>query len=85
LSSFETRNAGSSFGIEPTLRKENGIVDFHVTSEFLWHTGNTKWQEWEVEKGKQLTVLMPDFYKVSVTTSGVCVPALRRFPQGCQR
>lgn len=51
------------------------MIDFRVVSEFLWHTGDVVWQEWEVEKGKNLTVKMPDFYVISVNGTGVCISA----------
>ena len=70
---FETRNLGSSFEAEATVGEDNQVIDFRVSSEFLWHTGDVVWQEWEVENGKSLTVKMPDFYVVAVNGSGVCI------------
>lgn len=49
------------------------MVDLRFLPELVWHTGDVTWQEWEPEKGKKLTVKMPDFHKISLSTSISCI------------
>jgi len=71
--SFDRRNVGSAFEAQATIREGSRVVEFHVVSEYDWHTGNTVWHQREAENGKKLTISVPDFYQIAVKSSGYSV------------
>lgn len=72
-SMFETRNVGSMLESEPNLGEDGNLIDLRILSEFLWHPGNTVWNEGKDDLGNVSKVVMPDFYKVAINTSITCI------------
>lgn len=66
--SFEPRNVGSSFEIEPTLGYDNKIIDLRFAPEITYHVGNRVWAEWKGEHGNS-PIQMPTFYVLRLSTS----------------
>lgn len=65
---FETRNAGSTFEVEPTISEDDKIVDIRILAQQVWFTGNTIWYEAKDQLGNVNKKSMPDFYKVGINT-----------------
>lgn len=66
--SFETRNLGSSFEIEPTLGANNKIIDLRMAPDIVYHLGNETWSEWKGQYG-DASIRMPTMYTMRMTTS----------------
>jgi len=70
---FETRYLGSNLEVQATATGGARVVDFVVSSTFTWHTGDTVWREWKGMDDANLSIRMPAFYAVEVSTTGVCI------------
>lgn len=69
---FETKNLGSMLEIEPTLGKDNKIIDLRFLPELVYHTGNFTWSE-TTQGEDTFKIQMPDFYKISINTSATLI------------
>ncbi|MES2983355.1 MAG: hypothetical protein V4727_13670 [Verrucomicrobiota bacterium] len=67
-SSFETRNLGSSFEVEPSL-DESGLLSVRFFSKYTWHSGDVIWHESKDPAGNIYKTSMPNFYSISVDAS----------------
>ncbi len=65
--------ASSTLEVEPTLSADNKIIDLRLVPEFVWHTGDTTWQETKDGHGNVVRVQMPNFYSMRLNTSTTCV------------
>ena len=66
--SFETRNLGSTFEIEPTVGANNKIIDLRFAPEIVYHVGNEVWSEWKDKHG-DASIKMPTMYTMRLTTA----------------
>lgn len=66
--SFETRNLGSTFEIEPTIGANGKIIDLRFQPEIVYHVGNETWAEWKDKRG-DASVRMPTMYSLRLTTA----------------
>jgi hypothetical protein len=66
--SFETRNLGSTFEIEPTIGGDGKIIDLRFAPEIVYHVGNETWAEWKGKHG-DASVRMPTMYTMRLTTA----------------
>ncbi len=67
--SFETRNLGTTFEIEPTLGPDNRLIDLRFAPQLVWQTGRTVWQEQKDEKGNVAKIELPEIYSLRLTAS----------------
>lgn len=67
--SFESRNVGSSFEVEPTIGEDDKVIDIRILSQYIWHTGNAIWHETKSPEKNAYKIVTPDFYLVSIDTS----------------
>lgn len=68
-SSFETRNVGSSFEVEPYIGENDKIIDIRILTQYIWYTGNTIWHESKSTDKNAYKIETPEFYLVSIDTS----------------
>jgi hypothetical protein len=66
--SFETRNLGSTFEIEPTISSDGKIIDLRFAPDIVHHVGNETWAEWKGKHG-DASVRMPSMNSTRVTTA----------------
>jgi len=66
--SFETRNLGSTFEIEPTVGANNKVIDLRFAPEIVYHVGNEVWSEWKDKHG-DASIKMPTMYTMRLTTA----------------
>ena len=70
---FQTRNLGSNIEIEPTFDSDENIIDLRLTSELVWHTGDTVWGEGKDALGMPFRISMPDIYTMRLKTAITCI------------
>ena len=70
---FETRHLGSTIEIEPTFGSDENIIDLRVTTELVWHTGDTVWGEGKDALGMPFRISMPDIYTMRLNTAISCI------------
>lgn len=66
---FETRNLGSTLEVEPTVSKDNRLIDLRFVPELVWHTRNVTWHEGKDQLGNPFHVQMPDIYTLRLNTA----------------
>jgi hypothetical protein len=66
--SFETRNLGSTFEIEPTIGANGKVIDLRFAPEIVYHVGNETWSEWKDKHGDS-SIRMPTMYTMRLTTA----------------
>ena len=68
-SSYETRNTGSTFEVEPYLSEDHKFIDVRIFSHCVWLTGENIWCELKDNLGNVFKNITPDFYVIKVDTS----------------
>jgi hypothetical protein len=66
--SFETRNLGSTFEMEPTLSENGKIIDLRFAPDIVYHVGNETWAEWKGKHG-DASIRMPSMYTARLATA----------------
>lgn len=70
--SFETRNLGTTFEIEPTSGADDKVIDLRLAPDMVWHTGETVWLERKDSLGNISKIQMPKIYSLRTTTALTC-------------
>jgi hypothetical protein len=70
--SYETRNLGGTFEIEPTISDDGRLIDLRFAPEFVWHTGQNVWSEEKDADGNVAKSQMPKIYTMRITTALTC-------------
>lgn len=65
--SFETRNVGATLEVDPVIGGDDRTIDLNLAPEVVYVGGETEWGDYESDDG-ELTVKMPMFYTMKVTT-----------------
>lgn len=70
--SFETRNLGTTFEIEPTASADDRYIDLRLAPDLVWHTGESVWIEEKDLDGNVSRIQMPKIYSMRITTALTC-------------
>lgn len=70
--SFESRNLGTTFEIEPTSGADDQYIDLRLAPDMVWHTGESIWVERKDSLGNSCKIQMPKFYSLRITTALTC-------------